>query len=196
MNQYHEITGVILAGGKSSRMGKNKGLLPLKGKTFIRHITDTLQNVFHRVIIITNQENNYDFLKLEIFNDIYQDCGPLGGIHAAFVHSKARSCFFVSCDIPFITSSLIDYIIRFESDGAVIKIPSMGNKIHPLCGLYQLQCLTTVEHNLIKRNLKVRNTLDCLDVCIVPIVKELTFYHTDLLKNFNDLKDYEKINPD
>jgi len=75
---YFDITGIILAGGKSSRMGNNKSFLKLGHKLIIELITDLMKSLFNEVIIITNTPNEYEFLKLVMYKDIYVGKGVLG----------------------------------------------------------------------------------------------------------------------
>lgn len=113
---YDDITGIILAGGKSSRMGQNKALLDFKGKTVIEHVISTVSNLFNRVIIITNSPADYTHLGFEIFTDFYANLGPLAGIHSGLVNSKTERNFIISCDIPLVTSDVINYICNRKTD--------------------------------------------------------------------------------
>ena len=96
------ITGVLLAGGKSSRMATVKALLKLNGRPLVAHVASTLQAVFDRVILVANDAPAYEFLGLETFGDLYQDCGPLGGLQSALVHADGsrhfRLCLRYSVD--------------------------------------------------------------------------------------------------
>src|SRR6266496_3170841 len=99
---YNDITGIILAGGKSSRMGTNKAFLRLGNKYVIEILADLMKNIFSKMILITNEPALYKFLKIDIYEDIYKNKGPLGGIHSGLVNSQTEKNFVLSCDIPFI----------------------------------------------------------------------------------------------
>ncbi len=90
---YNDITGIILAGGKSKRMGINKALLKIGDKTIIERTAGLMQGLFNRVLLITNSPNEYMFLGLEIYEDIYKNIGPLAGIHSGLVYSNYRKKF-------------------------------------------------------------------------------------------------------
>jgi molybdopterin-guanine dinucleotide biosynthesis protein A len=186
----NDIVGVILAGGKSNRMGTDKALVPLNGKPLIEHVANTLKEVFQRVIIISDRVKAYEFLGLQVFSDIHKDCGPLGGIHAAFVHSGAEAIFVASCDIPFISKELIEYLVHFESK-ADATVPSFEARIHPLCGLYSRRCLPFIEDSLKNRTFKVLDILKRFHTDVIPITSDLPFYKNDLLLNLNKLEEVQ-----
>ena len=106
MSSIKNITGVILAGGKSSRMGTDKGVLELNGKKIIEHIIYSIKPVVDEIIIISNS-NNYDYLGFKVYSDIIKERGPLAGIHTALTHTTTERNLIVSCDIPFINSELL-----------------------------------------------------------------------------------------
>ncbi len=142
-----DVTAAILAGGTSSRMGTNKALLKLGNTTFIQRIAGTLGSVFERVVIIANRADEYAFLHLPIFSDIYPQCGPLGGLHSALVHSSTPHVFIASCDIPFITDAMTRALLE-NASAETTTIASDGEQTHPLFGIYPTTLLTAVEHAL------------------------------------------------
>ena len=183
------ITGAILAGGKSSRMGTNKALLQLDGRAFVAHIAATLQEVFERVILVSDDPSAYGFLGLETFGDIYQECGPLGGIHSALVNAGSADIFVTSCDTPFVTTDLVRYIVGFDSN-APARIPSHNQQLHPLCGLYTHNCLPAVVERLTFRHLRVLDFVESIQAAVIPVSPDLRFYRENLFGNFNAPEDY------
>jgi molybdopterin-guanine dinucleotide biosynthesis protein A len=182
------ITGVILAGGKSSRMGIDKALLKLHGRPFVAHVASMMQTAFDRVVLIANDPALYHFLGLEIFGDIYQDCGPLGGIHSGLVHAGGANIFVCACDTPLITRELIQHIASEPSTAAIV-VPSFNKRIHPLCGLYAQTCLPVIVDRLESRRLRVLDLVDQMNASILPITPDLPFYRADLFSNFNTPED-------
>jgi molybdopterin-guanine dinucleotide biosynthesis protein A len=191
--KHINITGVILAGGKSSRMGRDKALLNLNGKSFIQHIGETLKNNFNEVIIITDQVEMYRFMCLPIYEDVFKDRGPLGGIHSAFMHSHLDKLFIVSTDLPLINSASIHYLLSRESQGDSIVF-SVGDKIQPLFGLYNRTCFPTIENHLERNQSSVVNLLKDINAMIIPapVSSALNISHT--LKNINTPEEYWEIN--
>jgi molybdopterin-guanine dinucleotide biosynthesis protein A len=185
------ITGVILAGGKSSRMGTDKGLLKLDSRPFVAHISATLQAAFDRVFLVADDTSTYGFLGLETIGDVYRGCGPLGGIHSALVHADGADIFVSACDTPFITRELVQYIVEFPS-GAAARIPSHNQQLHPLCGFYSQRCLQSVSEQLEAGRYRVLDFVDKIGATVIPISPDLPFYREDLFSNINTPEDYPR----
>ena len=90
------ITGIILAGGRSSRFGRDKGLFPFRGKPLVEHAIDILQPIINDIRISTNQPETYAYLGLPMIGDIHQGCGPLGGMHAALLAMPSVETRFIA----------------------------------------------------------------------------------------------------
>jgi molybdopterin-guanine dinucleotide biosynthesis protein A len=180
----NSISGVILAGGKSSRMGTDKALLPVKGIPLIRRVVDTLCSTFSSVYLITDHHEKYNFLGLPTIRDIHPDSGPLGGIHAALTTIDTDSVFVVGCDTPFVSKDLITYIVEYES-AAAVRVAQEQRRIHPLCGVYTKACLPAVSARLASRQLTIMRFLEEVGYTAVPIAPDLPWYDSNLLLNIN-----------
>ena len=190
MNLRTDIAGVILAGGKSSRMGSSKALLQFRGTTLIQHIASVLTRAFASVSIIADRGEKFSFLNLPAYSDIKKNCGPLGGIHSAFHHTKAESIFVVSCDEPFVSKDLIDYICDFESVSD-IKVPSFHGNVQPLCGLYRKSVLPAIERCFAADDLRMKHLLLQCHTTTIPVSPALPFYKEHLFANLNNPSDYQ-----
>jgi len=173
-------------------MGTDKALLSLHGIPLIQRIARTLQDVFERVLIVSDRGERYRFLELPIYPDIYKRFGPLGGIHSAFVNTKSELLFVVACDLPFINSGLINYVCDFES-AAHIKVASSGGKVQPLCGLYSRAVMPQIEENLKTGLLRLDLLFERVHTTIIPITPELPFYDTRLFTNFNTPQELDSL---
>lgn len=189
-----DITGVILAGGNSSRMGTDKALVILDGRPIISHINSTLQAIFEHVVLITNDASPYSFLKLGSFGDLYRDRGPLGGIHSALLRTKSPSVFVLACDTPYVSKELIHHIIGYPSN-ALVKIPSVRGRVHPLCGWYSGECLNAIGDRLERQQNGVQDFLRAMPTEIIPISPALPFYQENLLANLNSPSDVRGSSP-
>lgn len=139
MKVTKHITGIILAGGKSSRMGTDKGFLKLNGKLFIEHIIEVL-NPFVSEIIIVSNDLNYDNFKAKRVNDLIEDAGPLAGIYSGLSASKTEKNLVLSCDIPLINTEILNLLVAQIDDASeIIQIESNG-KTMPLIALYNKDC--------------------------------------------------------
>jgi molybdopterin-guanine dinucleotide biosynthesis protein A len=150
MWKYRHITGVILAGDETMPVvGADKSLQVFDGKPFIQHIAETLQDVFEKVIIISDRPEDYRFLNLPVYTDIIKNCDPLGAIHSALVNIETEDAFIVSSDMPFIRKDIIHYILK-KDNGADITIINSEGKIQPFCGLYKSSCILPIAMNYMR----------------------------------------------
>lgn len=200
---YKNITGIILSGGKSSRMGENKSLMRLGDRTVIEHILLLIQSLFQEVILITNRPDEYQFLNIPLFEDIYKNRGPLAGIHSGLLNSKTENNFIISCDIPLITKEIIEYIIKFDTPHPITVCRADGY-IQQLAGNYSKSVLPKIEKlfkinedeiknsNQRKRKWKVHLLLDLVGAEIIEANK-LDFYSEGLFLNMNSQEDYQII---
>jgi molybdenum cofactor guanylyltransferase len=99
------ITGVILAGGKSSRFGSNKAFASMNGTQLIERVIAIMGSIFKDLIIITNDPDEYSFLGLPMYEDLIKGLGPLGGIYTGLEKIPEKTGFFVACDMPFLMTA-------------------------------------------------------------------------------------------
>ncbi|MGK9476348.1 molybdenum cofactor guanylyltransferase [Melioribacter sp. OK-6-Me] len=191
---YTDITGVILAGGKSSRMGVNKSFLKLGNQTIIERIIDLMKSIFSELIIITNTPDDYKHLNLSLYEDVYRWKGPLAGIHSALLHSSTEKIFVLSCDVPLMSKEMIEYIIEYESDKPIKYCEAAGYH-QPLVGLYSRAILNDVEKFISSTEISDKSFHYFLKNIDAEIIhpKGLSFYKDELFFNVNRPEDYEKI---
>lgn len=154
---------VILAGGKSSRMGSNKALLPINGKTNIERIKDSLDEVFSDIILVANDEEMYQFLNIPIVKDNVRDKGPLAGIEAGLLASRSETNLFVACDMPFVSTQLAEVLLA-NSDGYDAVVPVIAGKRHPLFAVYKRTLLDEISDCLQTNQLRIKHLLDRVNV--------------------------------
>jgi molybdenum cofactor guanylyltransferase len=203
---YNNITGFILAGGKSTRMGTNKSLLTIGGLTVIERVVNLMKDLFREIILITNQSEEYSFLKLPMYKDIHKNIGPLAGIHSALVNTKTDKNFIISCDMPLMTEDVIKYLIEYSTN-KLITIARADNFIQQLCGVYHQSLVPYIE-NIIDKNIAggdernpVQNKRGCsvlelvknVPAEIIDIEKEYQDYHPGTFYNMNRPEEYNFI---
>lgn len=130
------ITGVILAGGESRRMGSDKSLLPFQGARFIDHTYRIMAELFEEVIIVTNSPDLYNSIPCRKVTDIYSAQGSLAGIHSGLFHTDSDTAFVVACDMPFINPETIKQLCSRAAEGDVV-IPISAHSPEPLHALYK-----------------------------------------------------------
>lgn len=195
-----QITGIILAGGESKRMGENKALLKFGGLTVIEIILSKLQKFFGDILIITNTPESFEELGIEIFEDIYPGFGPLSGIHSGLTNSKTEKCFFISCDLPLVTDEMIDFIINYKTDKNIVLYKN-GRYNEKLFGVYSRRCLQLAD-KLLKESEKDKKTgkqnvsmNSLLSICEKEIInfEALPFYNPESFLNMNTKDEYLRI---
>lgn len=182
------ITGVILAGGKSSRMGTDKGLLDLNGKKIVEQIIEQLQPNVDEIIIIANNKN-YDGFGFPVFHDVVEPCGPLGGIYTALEKSQTENNMIVSCDIPNISSSVIAHIILNIGDEAVTA-PVHDGDVEPLCAVYKKSIAKDFYKLIESGNYKMKGALKKLDTKYVDVT-ECPEFSDNIFININTPQELE-----
>jgi len=142
------VTGVILAGGQSSRMGSNKALLPYRGGRFIESIFRQMSGLFEDLLLVTNNPEQYAFLDCRMVPDLYPGLGALAGLHAGLHHSRTPHIFAVACDMPYLNDALIRALLARRHQADVV-IPESGQGLEPLHAVYGQDCLSAIEQALL-----------------------------------------------
>ncbi len=162
------LTGAILAGGKSSRMGQNKALAEVNGRPMVAHVADTVKNVARNTIISSNEPEAFDFLGLPVFVDAIESCGPLAGIYTALKHAETRHCLVVACDLPFLTQPLLRFLCENCLDHDILAFDS-GKGVEPLCAVYSKACLPVIAEQVQKGNRRVQDLFSQVKTRIVQM---------------------------
>lgn len=196
------VVGVVLAGGESRRLGRDKALLPLFGKPLILHPFEVLKEVMTDVIAVSVPGRGYEDLGIPVVHDRFEGQGPLAGIHAALEWARPRPVFVVACDLPFVSPELVGHVsgwgsvqVAFAPLGAQTggqpraRVAVWGGYQQPLCGLYSTECYQALERRLRAGKLEVWRFVETIETTPVPITPALDFYRTDLLLNVNSVQD-------
>jgi FdhD protein len=187
------ISGVILAGGESQRMGRDKSLLPIQGARFIDHIYARLSSLFDEVIIVTNSPELYQDLPCRKVPDIYLEQGALAGIHAGLSQVQQPRAFVVGCDMPFVSAKIVSKICAHAERGDLI-LPHSSHGHEPLHALYDKSCLSAIEEVLKAGHKRIMKFFSQVRIVKIPSVEllpidpqEKSFY------NINTPDDYFRL---
>jgi molybdopterin-guanine dinucleotide biosynthesis protein A len=148
------MTGIILAGGKNSRMGENKAFLKMDGERLIDRTVRLFRTLFNEVIIVTTSPGDYLDLDVEIVTDIHADKGPLDGIYTGLFWATQELAFVAACDMPFLNRAFLEHMI-FRSSGYDIVVPSTPDGFEPLHAIYSRRCLPAIRSLLQRDRLKI-----------------------------------------
>lgn len=192
-----QITGVILAGGKSARFGSNKALAIVNGLSIIEQTAHTMDRLFGHHLLITNTPELYKFLNWPMTGDLFPGAGPLAGIHAALSCSKTPHAFIAGCDMPRLNPILIRHLCTLLDDWDVI-LPQLDNGPEPLHALYSKTALPVISESLVQGERKLQTVLASLKVRTIT-TQEILAVVPDLgsFANINRQADLKLIsNPD
>jgi len=187
MQQANNITLIILAGGKSSRMGKDKALLKYKNKTFVQLLFDNLKSNFSEVIISSNNPK-VKIVGVKTIADEIKDIGPMGGLYTCLKQSNTEINFIVSVDTPFVSPKLSSEIV-LKSDNYDIAIVSLKNKLQPIIGVYKKNIIPVLEEEINAGMYKMQKFLEKTNHKII----ELDYTFENDLQNLNTQNDYDKL---
>lgn len=161
------VAGVILAGGKSSRMGRNKALLPYQGKPLIESIYRIMAELFDQVAVVTNNPEEYAFLPCSKIPDIHVGMGSIAGIHAGLHWSPEERIFVVGCDMPFLDKELVRRLADL-SVGARGVVPSTPGGLEPLHAIYSKRLLPLFDEALQSDRKCLIDLIAFMDAKVIP----------------------------
>ncbi len=193
VEHVNNVSAVILAGGKASRMGGvNKALLKINGISIIEREIAVLAEIFPETIIITNTPDDYEFLGKPLFRDLIPGKGSLGGIYTGLVQAKNPYCFFVPCDMPFLKKKIIEVLME-NLDEHDIVIPKVNGHLEPMHAIYSKKCVPHIQNLMESDDLKIKQLFDEVDTFEIPEDLIRKFDPTfDFVMNVNTPGDLEK----
>lgn len=176
-------TGIILAGGKSSRMGEDKGLMLLNGKPMIQYVIDAVSKLTDKIIIVSNS-SKYEQFGCKVIPDVVKDKGPLGGIISGLEQTTSERNWILSCDTPYISVEILRELMETMGEEQ-IRITSAGDKIHPLIGTYRKSALIPLKEQLALNELKLTKAFEGVEKTIF----DANHYPLNCFKNLNKKED-------
>ena len=190
-------TAIILAGGKSSRMGFDKQFLKLRDKYIIEMIAERLERVFNEIILVTSRPEEYAKYGFKLVEDEVKDFGPLAGIHVGLKSSRSRHNYIVACDMPFINLKYLKYMMELieqhegKVDGVITRL---GEWIEPFNAFYSKSLLGRIEENMEKGKRQINLLLQDSNVLYISEEKAREFSPDwEVFTNVNTFKDYESL---
>jgi molybdenum cofactor guanylyltransferase len=150
-----EVTAVLLAGGKSRRMGEDKRYLVVGEQTLLERGLSVLRSMFHEVLVVIAQDSAPLDIDARVVRDLVPDCGSLGGIYTGLTQATSPYIFAVACDMPFLNQAVITQFTN-RRDTADIVMARLATRLHPMHALYGKGCLPTMEQMIVARQLKIQ----------------------------------------
>jgi molybdopterin-guanine dinucleotide biosynthesis protein A len=149
-----EVTGVILAGGKSTRYGTNKAFAEVQGVRLIERTIRVMGSVCPRLLLVTNTPAEYAYLQLPMVEDLIKGLGPLGGIYTGLEVIEDENGLFVACDMPFLREDLLRYMVTLRGDFDAV-VPRIDWMVEPLHALYTKKCLPSLRKFIRSEELQI-----------------------------------------
>lgn len=181
------ITGVVLAGGLSRRMGFNKAQAQMHGRSMLIRMVDKLKELTPN-ILVSSGSNAYPNILWPQILDEHLNCGPLGGIYSALKVSNTSLNLVVSCDMPLVSTSLLKLIVATAAAGnSLITLPVDHNsELQMMCAVYNKNILPILKKQIDSHSLKMKNLLNLGTVEYIQISKEHALYQEHAFMNVNN----------
>ncbi len=194
-------TAIILAGGKSSRMGFDKQFLKIKEKRVMEIVLDKLKEEFSEIIIVTNKPEEYVDSEHMVVSDIIKGRGPLSGLHVGLKNSKSKYAYFIACDMPNINIEYIKYMkSQIEKEKPMACVTKCEKFIEVFNGFYSKDLYEKIEDHLNNDERSVNSLLKDVDTLFISEEKVREFSPDwDMFINLNtkeELENYAKISSD
>lgn len=154
-----DATGFVTAGGRSSRMGTDKGWLKLGGQAMIRRVIAALTPVTSSVAIIAN-DPAYERIGLPVYADTHHGIGPLEAIRTALANASTPRVVLAACDLPFVTPEFFSFLLELEGSHQAVIPLSREELLEPLCGVYSRAALAQVNELIATGERKVSRLFD------------------------------------
>ncbi len=180
----------ILAGGKNTRMGKNKALLTINEQRFIDKIAGELGS-FSEVLISAAEKGVYEDTGLCVVYDEHKDIGPLEGIYQILGAAQQEYVFICAADMPFITKELVTYMQEFICSDYDCYVLTDEEHIHPLCGIYSKRMIESVRACIESGNYRLMKLLNSVRTKYIKL--EYTAFDKKVVKNINTKAEYQEL---
>ncbi len=187
------VSAFILAGGRSSRFIGDKSLFNYKGIPLIEHVSSRLTPLFENIVIIADDDSKYSSLGFEVYADIIPNLGPIGGIYTALTMAKTERAFIVACDMPFLNSGFIEYMLQIPRQYDVV-IPKIGELYEPLHAVYSRPCLPFIIELIDSGDKRITQILEKVSSRYVT-EDEIIFYSDDPFRIFHNINYRKDVEP-
>jgi molybdopterin-guanine dinucleotide biosynthesis protein A len=151
-----DVTGILLAGGKSRRMGEDKRFLLVGEQTLFERTLAVLQSIFQTVCVVIAQDSPPLEAKVPVFRDLVAGCGSLGGLYTGLKQAHTEYVFVVACDMPFLNPILVRYLVSLRDKTDIVMV-RLEQGLQPTHALYSRRCLPVIEGMLQARQLKIQD---------------------------------------
>ena len=150
-----EVTGILLAGGKSRRMGEDKRHLVVGEQTLLERGLAVLHSIFQEVLVVIAQDSPPLGVNARVVRDLVPDCGSLGGLYSGLMQATTPWVFVVACDMPFLNQAAIAQFTSRRTTADIV-MAKLDARLQPMHAIYSKQCLPVLEQMIRARQLKIQ----------------------------------------
>ncbi len=170
--RHQNITAILLAGGKSRRMGQDKRFVPLEGGSLFDRSLSTLERLFPEIlVVVAEQTPELSGLRHRIVTDAIPNCATLGGLYTGLLHAQHARVFAAACDMPFLNAAVIDLMVTIDQQADVV-IAKLAHGLQPMHALYSKACLPYLESMAKRGSLKVQGITEVHDLAVRIITED------------------------
>ena len=180
-----KVTSIVLAGGHNRRLGRDKALETIGGKSLIERVIERLSPLSSQLLIVTSREQSDLPVtgKAKILVDLYPGRGPLGGVYTGLLASQSSHSIVVACDMPFLNQALLRHMMQLSANFDLV-VPRLGSMTEALHAVYSKACLVPIEYLLKQNNLRVDQLFTLVDVKYLE-AEEIDRFDPEHLSFFN-----------
>jgi molybdenum cofactor guanylyltransferase len=192
MDREKDVSAFILAGGKSTRMGRDKAFVEFEGRTLLGRALDVARSIASEVQIVGGREKFARYAP--VVEDIFQNCGPLAGIHAALRISSTELSLILPVDMPFVTAAFLQYLIlqAWEEGEAEVTVPRIEGRWQPLCAVYRREFANAAEKALKAGKYKIDPLFAVVRTRVIaPEELQKSGFRDDLFRNLNTFEELQ-----
>jgi molybdenum cofactor guanylyltransferase len=189
---YPDLAAVLLAGGKSRRMGADKALLSLGGQPVVQLLAARLRRLTDQVLLSANEPPAYAFLGLPIVPDVYPGRGPLAGLHAGMLHTERPLVLLLACDLPGVSSTLLRRMIEGTEGFDAVAPATCDGLLHPVCAVYRRTCMPIIVGNLRRGDNQMLSLLEDRRLHVRRLTPDVGAFTAADLMDVNSPEDYAK----
>ncbi|HUX54292.1 MAG TPA: molybdenum cofactor guanylyltransferase [Williamwhitmania sp.] len=184
-----QVTGIILAGGKSSRFGVDKALYPYRGKLMVEYAINLLRPLCAELLLITNNPKDYTLTGLKLVEDLHKGLGPLAGIHSGILASRNSDNLVIGCDLPELHSDLFHALLNHK-EGYQVVMPIHNGLKESMASYFHSSSIPILEEALHNDRLKIFDAIVPLKTLFLDVVG-MPFYSENLFTNINTKADID-----
>lgn len=189
-----KITGILLAGGKSERMGREKGLIPVGDNLMYQFPLRVLESLSDKILISTCKQLDLKESHVQVC-DVISGIGPISGLYTCLMHSETDLNLVVPYDLPLVNSGLFLHLLKHVNGYDVVIAAMEPGKPESLCGIYRKSVLPVIQEMIQEKNYAIHQLLPRVNSKLVIVDSSHPFFHEKLFSNVNSPDDLEDILP-